>query len=115
MLSPQAYARLQGFLHRRSARQRVILYLLADGHTVADLVRMTVERLRARRLPTEIAVARDEFLAGRTRGPAFRFEPSRTPLPHNAFYRIVRSAACAAVGYPMSQEGFRAHIQSGHS
>ncbi len=104
--------RLEPFLHRKSARQRVILYLLAGGYTVGQLVAMRVSALRTLKLPIEMQVCRDEMLEGRSSGRAFLY-PNGTPLPHTAYYRIVRGAAEKVLGRPMSQELFRAYIQSG--
>lgn len=103
--------RLEPFLHRKSARQRVILYLLAEGFTVGQLVKISVPALRTLKLPIEMQVCRDEMLEGRSRGNAFLY-PNGTPLPHTAYYRIVRGAAEKVLGRPMSQELFRAYIKS---
>ena len=103
--------RLKPFLHRKSARQRVILYLLAEGFTVGQLVAMSVSALRTLKLPIEMQVRRDEVLEGRSSGRAFLY-PNDMPLPHTAYYRIVRGAAEKVLGRPMSQEQFRAYIKS---
>jgi hypothetical protein len=110
-LNKEQTQRLEPFLHRKSARQRVILYLLAEGFTVGQLVTMSVSALRTLKLPIEMQVRRDEVLEGRSRGSAFLY-PNGTPLPHTAYYRIVRGAAEKVLGRPMSQELFRAYIKS---
>ena len=89
----------------------MILTLLAEGYTVVQLVAMSVSALRALKLPIEMQVCRDEMLEGRSRGRAF-FYPNGAPLPHTAYYRIVRGAAEKVLGRPMSQELFRAYIKS---
>jgi hypothetical protein len=105
-MKPAAYEKLKPFLHRKSARQRVILFLLADGYTVRELVAMDVAGLRACKLPVDLAVSRDETLEDRRIGPAFAY-PNGKGLPHTAFYRLVRAAAQRAIGRPMSQEQYR--------
>lgn len=106
-----AYERLKPFLHRKSARQRVILYLIAEGYTVGELVAMSAAQLRALKLPVELQVARDEMLDGIKGGKAFVY-PGGKALPHTAFYRLIRVAAETAVGQPMSQETFRQYINA---
>jgi len=110
-LNKEQYQRLEPFLHRKSARQRLILYLLAEGYTVGRLVKMSVSAMRALRLPIEMQVCRDEVLEGLSSGHAFLY-PNGKPLPHTAYYRIVRGAAEKVLGRPMSQELFRAYIKS---
>ena len=112
MTGGEAWQRLLPFLRHRSAPQRVILYLIADGYIVPQLIAMDVPMLRALDLPVEIAVERDELLEGRTDGPAFVY-PSGRPLPHTQFYRIVRLAGQSALRQPMSQEMFRTYVQRG--
>ena len=109
-LSTRAWERIQPFLHHKRARQRVVLYLIVGGYTVPDLVKMTVADLRALRLHEEVTVARDEMTDGRSpKDYAFAYANNKA-LPHTAFYRIIRLAAQAAVGRPMSQEMFRTYV-----
>ena len=89
----------------------MILYLLAEGYTVGQLVAMSVSALRTLKLPIAMQVCRDEMLEGLSRGNAFLY-PNGTTLPHTAYYRIVRGAAEKVLGRPMSQELFRAYIKS---
>lgn len=108
-MTDKEYQRLVPFLHRKSARQRLILFLIADGYTVVDLVAMRAFFLRALKLPVEMSVYRDEALADHTNPMAFTY-PNGKPLPHTAYYRLVRVTAEKVLGRPMSQEQFRAYI-----
>lgn len=110
-MKPDQYDRLLPFLHRKSARQRVILFLIAKGYTVGELVSMKLSEARALKLPAEFAAYRDEALNGRRSGPAFQY-PNGKPMPHTAYYRLVRVTAEKVLGRPMSQEVFRAYINS---
>jgi len=104
------YLRLQPFLYRKSARQKIILYLIAAGYSVPDLIKMDVSTLRAQALPIDLAVLMDEFLVGRKSEPAFRY-PNGKAMPHTAFYRIIRNASKKVTGKPMTQVQFRAWIR----
>lgn len=108
-MKDKEYQRLLPFLHRKSARQRLILFLIADGYTVVDLVAMRAFALRSLELPVEMSVYRDEALAGIKHDKAFTY-PSGKPLPHTAYYRLVRVTAEKVLGRPMSQEQFRTYI-----
>ena len=89
----------------------LILYLIADGYTVGDLVRMTVAELKKIPLPVEMDVSRDEILNGHNTGYAFVF-PSGKKMPHTTYYRLLRSTSEKVLKRPMSQEKFRDYIHS---
>ena len=104
------YLCLQPFLHRKSARQKIILYLIAAGYSVPDLVKLDVPTLRSLALPIDLAVLMDEFMEGRKSGPAFRY-PNGQAMPHTAFYRLIRATTKKVTGKPMTQDQFRAWIR----
>lgn len=104
------FERLLPFLKHKEVRQRLILYLIADGYTIAELTRLTAKELRAMELKYDMDVVRDEVLDGRSSGLAFLY-PNGSPVPHTAYYRLIRRAALLAVGRPFSQEKFRAYIR----
>lgn len=106
----EKYERLLPFLHRKSARQRIGLYLLGiEGYTVPDLVKMTIAEIRAIRLPVEMTVYLDEMLDERKSGLAFVY-PNGQAVPYTGWHRLVRSAAKKAIGRPMSAQQFRAYM-----
>jgi hypothetical protein len=94
-------------------RQRLILYFLADGYRVADLVAMRTFALKELKLSIEMTVIRDEALAESTFDMAFVY-PNGKPLPHTAYYRLIRQTALKVLERPMSQEQFRSYILSGN-
>lgn len=104
------YLRLLPFLHRKSVRQKIILYLIATGYSVPDLIKMNVPTLRALALPIDLAVPTDEVLEGRRNGPAFQY-PGGKVILHTAFYRLIRIAAKRATGKPMTQTKYRAWLR----
>ena len=110
-MNDKQYKRLAPFLIDKRARQRLILFLIADGFTVIELVAMRVGEFHALKLPIEMQVCRDEVLDRRSSGPAFVY-PGGAPLPYTAYYRLLRRTAEKVLGQPMSQEMFRAYIQS---
>lgn len=107
--------RLQPFFHRRGARQRLILFLIATGHSVPSLCRMTVKDLKTLKLPNEIIIYRDQSLDlledSDDKSPAFTYHPSGLPMKHADFYRIVSQATKNVLGYPLSHRQFAEYIQ----
>ena len=110
-MNEKQYKRLKPFLIDKRARQRLILFLIADGFTVGELVAMRVGEFYALKLPVEMQVCRDEVLNRRSSGTAFIY-PGGAPLPYTAYYRLLRKTAEKVLGRPMSQEMFRTYIQS---
>jgi hypothetical protein len=110
-LKRKHYLALRPFLHEKGARQKVIIYLLAAGYGVPDLVKMDVPALRSLALPIDLAVLLDDFLDERKKGPAFLY-PNGNPIPHTAFYRLIRAACRKVLGRPMTVEQFRAWIRT---
>jgi hypothetical protein len=109
-LSARAWGRIQPFLHHKRARQRVVLYLIAGGYTVPELVKMTVADLRVLRMHDELIVARDEATDGLSPKDHAFANAHKKVLPHTAFYRIIRLAALSATGRTMSQEIYREYV-----
>lgn len=103
--------KLAPFLRDKGARQKVILYLLAAGYSVPDLVKLDVPTLRRLALPIDLAVLLDEFLDDRKRGSAFQYPNGKT-VPHTAFYRLIRATAKKVIGRPMTVDQFRAWLRA---
>ena len=101
-------------MHRKSARQRVILFLIASGYTVADLVAMSLADARKIKLPADIDVYRAEAFNGRKTGLAFIY-PNGNPMRLSTYYRLVRETTLKVTGRPMSQDAFRVYIVSSSS
>jgi ABC-type antimicrobial peptide transport system permease subunit len=110
-LNDKEYQRLLPFFHRKSARQRVILFLIAEGYTVGELVAMRTFALRHLKLPTEMSVYRDEALADYLQDMAFTY-PNGKVIPHTSYYRLIRETAKKVLDKPMSQEQFKKYIKS---
>jgi hypothetical protein len=111
-LTEEEYKRLLPFFHRKSARQRLILYLIADGYNVADLVAMRTFALKQIKLPVEMRVYRDEVVAEFPYDMAFTY-PNGKVKPHTSYYRLIRETAMKVLKRPMSQEQLRLYIQTG--
>ena len=110
-MNKKQYQRLEPFLHRKSARQRVILYLIALGYTFNELKAMTVRALRAMEFPVEMQIYRDYTLSGLTSGPAFLY-PSGNPLRATDYQRLVQQSTEKVLKRPMSREAFRVYINA---
>lgn len=115
-MNKKQYDRLIPFFARRSARQRLILFLFADGKTVPDLMKFTVKDLKSLDLSDELTISRDEVMdklpESKPSALVFVF-PSGKSMTHTDFYRIVRQAAENAVNKPMSRQQFLEFIQKG--
>ena len=111
-MNKDQHQRLEPFLYRKGARQRLILFLIAEGFTVSRLVAMTVAQLRALALPVDFEVCRDEALNARQADDRAFCYPNGATVPHSAYYRLMRQTAQKVLRRPMSQESFRAYMQS---
>lgn len=109
-MQQEAYQRLKPFLHRKSARNKIILYLLAEGYTVGELRRLDVASLRKLSLPTELLAARARIVRGRAGGCAFVYKKSKKALPYTDYYRLLRIAGEHALGRRMSCEKLRRYL-----
>jgi hypothetical protein len=111
-----AYERLKPFLHRKTARNKIILYLLAAGYGVGQLHRLDVAGLKKLPLPPELDEARTEVLKGpsgapRRSGPAFVYASSSKPLPYTDYYRLLRIAGKHAIGRPVTLDKLRNYVR----
>ncbi len=114
-MNAKQFASLAPFLRHKSARQRVILYLLADGYRIDKLIGMRASALAALELPEDIDVARDEVLDGKSRkGPAFVY-PNGAVLPTSAYQRLIRQAGKKALNRAFSRDDFVKYIHSSKS
>lgn len=88
------------------------MYLLATGHVVGELVKMSSAELRRLDLPPDFAVYRDEVLQEKAAKSAFAY-PSGKAIPHTSYYRLISTTAKKVLGRPLSQEMFRHYISTG--
>ncbi len=100
--------RLEPFFKRKSARQRVILFLLAEGYSVGEIVRLSARELKAIDLPDGLIIYRDELLdqLEDLKGPAFLYPGGRV-MSHTDIYRILRQASTMVYERPMSVQQFQ--------
>lgn len=112
----QVPEKLRPFFHRRSARQRMILYLIANDYSVPTLCRFTVKELKTLTLPDEMIICRDQTLDlledEADDAPAFTYFPSGRVMKHSDFYRIVSQATIHVLGNPMSHKQFARYVQN---
>ena len=104
-----AYERLAPFLVRKGPRQKLMLFLIADGYKVADLVEMKTDTLKKLKLPVEMTVYRDQMLEDGDFPMAFTY-PGGETIPFTIYHRLVITAAKKVLGRPMSQEQFRDYV-----
>lgn len=111
LLSDKQYKLLEPLLYRKGSRQRVMLYLIAGGYTVGELVKMKVTELKALPLHHEILVARDEMLEGLTASDQAFVYSNGQVIPHTYYYRLLRTTGKNATGTSWSQEMLREYIR----
>jgi len=93
---------LETVYRRRSSRQRIILYLLARGASLATLENMTSSELAVCSLPADLDVHRDVVVGSvETNDKVFSY-PSGRAMNHTDFIRIVSQATNSALGKAMS-------------
>lgn len=110
-MKTEQYQRLLPFLHRKSSRQRVILFLIAKGYTIGELAALSLREARLIELPADIDAYRAEAFNGRKSGLAFIY-PNGNPMRLSTYHRLVRDTALKVLGRPLSQEAFREYIKS---
>ncbi|WP_147305229.1 hypothetical protein [Alkalilimnicola ehrlichii] len=107
--------KLQPFFRRRPSKSRLILFLVAEGYSVPDLLRMSVKELSSLDLPEEISHYRDEtllFIKDTSEGaPAFQFKNGR-PMLYGDFHRVISMATRYVLDKPLSQVAFQEHVSS---
>lgn len=106
---------LHPFFHRRGDRQRLILYLTAEGFSAPKLSRMTVDELNAMELPDEIKIYRDRVLdlleTHDKKARVFAYPNGRAMGPTD-FYRIIAQTTERTLGHPLSNKQFAEYIRS---
>jgi hypothetical protein len=108
------FERLEPFLYRKSARQRIILYLFARGLSVADMASMTPAALRELRLPDSLDIYREEMLNEQPKAKYAFVYPNGNHIPPSAYYRILRESTEKVLGRPLSLDTFKTYISTGH-
>lgn len=111
-MNPEA---LHPFFHRRGDRQRLILYLAAEGYSAPKLSRMTVDELNALELPEEIKLYRDrvlDLLETQDRKARVFVYPNGRSMGPPDFYRIIAQTTVRTLGYPLSNKQFAEYIRS---
>lgn len=111
-MNDAASGRLAPFLVRKGARQKLILYLIAEGRTVVELVAMKISEFKKLELPDDMAVYRDQVLDEGKFDMAFTY-PGGGHIPPTTYYRLIRETAQKVLGRPMSQAQFRKYITTG--
>lgn len=79
MLTATQVRKLEPLLNRKSARQRLLLYLLADGMSPEDILAMDVVRLRKTNINNDFDVVVEQVLLEVPDGLIFVF-PGGQPL-----------------------------------
>ncbi|KAF0190509.1 MAG: hypothetical protein FD165_2677 [Gammaproteobacteria bacterium] len=110
-MNPEA---LHPFFHRRGDRQRLILYLIAEGYSAPKLSRLTIAELSAMNLPDEIMIYRDRVLdlLETQDQKAFVFVyPNGRVMGPTDFYRLVAQTTERTLGHPLSHKQFAEYLR----
>lgn len=114
MLTKKQMERLLPFLHHKRARQKIILYLLADGMDVKDVAGLEKDRLVSLPVakPLEIYVEQVLCESNGHNGTVFAY-PCGTAFKTQDIYRIIRQATEGVTGRPMKVSEFNEYIKKG--
>ena len=113
MLTKKQWERLEPFLHHKRARQRIILYLLADGVSVREAIEHTKETLLNLKFPDGLGIYVEQVVdeIPELADSAFYY-PSGTLFKTQDIYRIVRQATASVLGKPLKVAEFRLYIKT---
>lgn len=112
-LSTAQWNRLQPFLVRKGARQKVILYLLASGYQPGELCAMKAVQLKQITMPSDIAIWREQVLECLDpKGLAFVYDNSGKALLHTAYYHLISQVSNKTLGTTLTYKEFRTYIIS---
>ena len=119
MLNNEQFERLSEFLIRKRARQRIILYLLANNYTIRDICTMDFKTLLALKVNSDLEVYVEEIkslaeyhgLYG-LKKHAFAYPGGKEFVPQD-IYRIVRQATARFFGKNKSIEDFINYVRKG--
>lgn len=106
---------VEKLLYRRSSRQRVILWLLASGYKVPDLVSMTRSELESVEFPDALEnhkLAVLESVSSPADDAVFAY-PGGRKLQHSDFYRIITQATKSAFGESLNYSDFKERVSMG--
>jgi hypothetical protein len=114
MLNKTQMARLGPFLHHKRARQKIILYLLADGMDVKTLTQLGKDELAhlAVSEPLDIYVEQVLCESNGHNGAVFAY-PCGTAFKTQDIYRIIRQATISVTGRAMKVSQFIEYITKG--
>jgi hypothetical protein len=111
MLTKKQMERLEPFLKHKRARQRIILYLLADGSSVHDVVKTTKRVLLDTVFPEELEIFVEQVAdeIPELNDGAFCY-PGGAFFKTQDIYRIVRQATEGLLGKPLKVVDFRQYV-----
>jgi len=109
--------KLKPFMSRKSARQRIILYMIASGHTMNNLSKMTISDFKKLDFPQEgnlnqyYDVVLCDLDDKNENDTVFKY-PGGRKMQNQDFYRIMTQASTAALGKSLSHKDFVAYFKN---
>jgi len=117
MINKEQLMRLNKFLNRKHARQRIILYLLANNYSIKQICEMKFKELDSLTINLElnsyreeiksIAIYNDKYNPNKL---AFTYPGGLSFTPQD-IYRIVRQATKIVFGESRSIDDFVTHVR----
>jgi len=103
---------LQLFLYRKSARQRIILYLMARGYRFDELSKMTADELKSIEVPNELGlcIAKNQVLSATNENNLVFSYPNGRKMGKGDFFRILTQASMKVLGRSITVGEFQSYV-----
>lgn len=106
--------RLAPFIYRKSARQRIILYLIAQGYDFETLSKLTVADLKAIHIPetNDLCISQNQLLSALKDEDLLFTYPNGRKMGQSDFFRILTQASSTVLGKSITVDEFRIYLNN---
>ncbi len=106
--------RLAPFIYRKSARQRIFLYLVSIGYNFEDLSKLTVADLKTISFPedNDLCLSQNQLLST-LKDDEFLFTyPNGRKMGQSDFFRILTQASASVLGRSITVDEFKIYLNN---
>jgi len=106
--------RLKPFIYRKSARQRIIIYLISQDYSFDDLANMTVSDLKKIKLPEEndLFQSQNQLLSTLSDNASLFTYPGGRKMCQSDFFRILTTACTNVLGKSITVDEFKIYLNN---
>ena len=105
--------KLKPFLYRKSARQRIMLFLMAKGYDFEALASMTTLELKDISMPDDdLHISKNQVLSSIAEGDLVFAYPGGRKMGEGDFFRVLTQASMKVLGKSVSLSEFQDYINS---